>query len=416
MNEQTLAKTHGRNGYLIVCARFLSDTGAFMNMVALSSYIYLLSDSAIAVGIFLACRVSGGIVSSFTATRLFRHFMGKWPLVSLDVLRASAILLLLLLPEESHITMLPVIGFLLGLASSWFAIGINSQLASFVGIENLGKVNSWITTLSSIGMVMGSLTSGLIIAWLGYEIVFMANIVAYLLAGACILILQGGERKEQPSATTEKQGFLQDFALLKMGLKQAPMIAAMLIVTLADTLGSASHNVGFPIISEIIDSIDPSKIMGYLVATWAIGRLLGATIARAAKLLDHNNLSQMEFSFFVGVALMSSGFITGFNQSELYFCMAAFFVAGIGDGISETTFITRIQVTPADIRLPLLSLMTFIQTSGFGIGMVLCSFVFEILPPGQVVGIFHGIPLVLVVFARIWATRRELTIGPEANS
>jgi len=386
MNEQTLAKTHGRNGYLIVCARFLSDTGAFMNMVALSSYIYLLSDSAIAVGIFLACRVSGGIVSSFTATRLFRHFMGKWPLVSLDVLRASAILLLLLLPEESHITMLPVIGFLLGLASSWFAIGINSQLASFVGIENLGKVNSWITTLS------------------------------YLLAGACILILQGGERKEQPSATTEKQGFLQDFALLKMGLKQAPMIAAMLIVTLADTLGSASHNVGFPIISEIIDSIDPSKIMGYLVATWAIGRLLGATIARAAKLLDHNNLSQMEFSFFVGVALMSSGFITGFNQSELYFCMAAFFVAGIGDGISETTFITRIQVTPADIRLPLLSLMTFIQTSGFGIGMVLCSFVFEILAPGQVVGIFHGIPLVLVVFARIWATRRELAIGREISA
>ncbi|WP_415843356.1 hypothetical protein [Xenorhabdus thuongxuanensis] len=51
------------NALLIVSARFVSDFGAFLNMVALSTYVYLLSNNVMHVSIFLACRVAGGIIA-----------------------------------------------------------------------------------------------------------------------------------------------------------------------------------------------------------------------------------------------------------------------------------------------------------------------------------------------------------------
>lgn len=57
-----------RNAHLIISARGVSDFGAFLNMVALSTYVYLLSDSVFSLSIFLACRVAGGITASLLGT------------------------------------------------------------------------------------------------------------------------------------------------------------------------------------------------------------------------------------------------------------------------------------------------------------------------------------------------------------
>ncbi|MEI8634426.1 hypothetical protein P4S72_25185 [Vibrio sp. PP-XX7] len=66
-------------------------------MVALSSYVFLLTNSSIYVGLFLALRVFGGVCASLTATLLFRRFAGQWPLMIFDLIRASAIGMLLML-------------------------------------------------------------------------------------------------------------------------------------------------------------------------------------------------------------------------------------------------------------------------------------------------------------------------------
>jgi hypothetical protein len=50
------------NARLIISARLISDFGAFLNMVALATYVYLLSNSAMSVGVFLASRVGGGFL------------------------------------------------------------------------------------------------------------------------------------------------------------------------------------------------------------------------------------------------------------------------------------------------------------------------------------------------------------------
>ena len=81
-------KHRASNIYLILMAKFSSDFGAFMNMVALSSYIYFLSESPFEVGAFLACRVFGWMVASLIANSLFRVFPGSKTLACLDLVRA----------------------------------------------------------------------------------------------------------------------------------------------------------------------------------------------------------------------------------------------------------------------------------------------------------------------------------------
>ena len=105
-----------RNTHLIITARLISDFGAFLNMVALATYVYVLSNSAISVAIFLASRVAGGILASLIGTPFYRRVCGRLPLIAFDLLRASVLGLLLILPVSQQALMLPVIAFGLGLA------------------------------------------------------------------------------------------------------------------------------------------------------------------------------------------------------------------------------------------------------------------------------------------------------------
>lgn len=388
-----------KNSFLLVISRCISDYSAFLNMVAMSSYIYFLSNSSINVGIFLACRVLGGILASLSAPVIFSLVKGKLPLIILDIGRALA-LLLLLLPVQYHLVLLPFIGLFLGLCSSLFSIGLNSQLETFVGKERLGQVNSWSTTFSSIGMVLGAVTSGLMIAFFDYELVIIFNAVTYTLAACCISLLITPKQSignDEPQKVFATKNYKEDWQQLRAGLKHTPVITAMLVVTLADTLGSAAHNVGFPIISALFDEKEPAKIMGYIIATWAVGKLIGATFVRKIGLVKSDRLDLMEKGFFLGVFIMSCGFIVAFNLSTISFSLIAFMVAGLGDGMSEVTFITRAQNSPNNVRLPLFSLITLMQTTGFGVGMLICAFAFEVMSPAHVVTIFHCIPL-LVLF------------------
>lgn len=398
------------NVIFILMAKLISDFGAFLNMVALSAYIYYLSDSPFMVGIFLACRVLGGMLASILSNKLFRHLPGKKPLVGLDLIRATILIPLIFLPIEYHLIVIPFIGLILGGANSFFSIGLNSQLSQFVGQSKLGKTNAWITILSSIGMVIGALSSGLVIALLGYDVVFTLNIFSYLLAAIFISLLKELSAGDS-SALDSKHTFRQDIALLIHALKQSPIISAMLIITLVDTLGSASHNVGFPIISKLLSPQDAAKTLGYIIATWAIGKLIGAFLSRVLGLISTVetaliNKRRMEKGFILAVLTMSSSFIFAFNQDTLLLGLVFFFIAGVSDGISEVCFITRAQHTEDKIRLPLFSSIAFMQNTGFGLGMLVSAIAFEYFSAGTVVGFFHGIPILVATIAYLKVSKQ----------
>nr|WP_249121147.1 MFS transporter [Pseudomonas sp. 14A] len=386
-----------RNTHLIVTARLISDFGAFLNMVALATYVYLLSNSAMSVGIFLASRVGGGIFASLIGTRFYRRWQGRASLIAFDLLRAALLALLLITPASQQAWLLPFIAFGLGLGNSMFAIGLNSQLPRLIAPAQLLKANAWITSASSAAMVGGSLVSGLLVAAFGFETVFALNALTYLLAALLIMPLrfEKTDVSEQP-----ERG---EWFALRQGLRSVPVVAAMLAVTMADTLGSAAHNVGFPIISKLLTPEAASTTLGLALAVWASGKLLGARIASHLKGSENSHL---ERRFFCGVALMSCGFILMFQQHSLVGLLLFALPAGLGDGVSEVSLMSRLQREPAALRLPIFSVLTLLQMTGFGIGMLVAAPFYAWWTPGAVVMLFHGIPLGTLCVVTLLRIRR----------
>ena len=408
LQDEIMNTRSARNSGLIVIARFISDFGAFMNMVVLSTYVYLLSQSVTHVSIFLACRVAGGIVASAVGVPFYRRFHGRLSLIAFDILRAALLALLLILPVTTQIYILPVIALGIGIGNSMFAIGLNSQLPLWVDGSRRVSTNAWLTSASAMGAVTGSLVSGILLATSGYQIVFATNIVTYLLAGLCILPLRF---LVHPVADEGKQP-RKEWRNLVTGLRTAPLLAGMLLVTMADTLGSAAHNVGFPIISELLTPATAGKTMGLLLAVWASGKFAGARLAHA--LLVRRKL-RTDRLFFYGVALMSVGFILTFQQSNIPLALVFIAVAGVGDGLADVSLISRIQSEPESLRLPVFSLMTLLQMTGFGVGMLIVAPFFIWYSPGLVIVIFHGIPL-LTLTVVLLCVQRPLPTKAEQRS
>ncbi|WP_428241056.1 MFS transporter [Gynuella sp.] len=395
MNTEATPSQSIHNARLIVLARLISDFGAFLNMVALSTYVYMLSNSAMSIGIFLACRVAGGITAGIVGTPFFRHWTGKIPLICFDLLRAFLVLLLLIVPTQQQLLLLPVIAFGIGFGHSMFSIGLNSQMPRLINAEHRVNANAWITSAASSGAVVGSLISGLLVAGFGYQLVFAINITTYIVATMFILPL----RMLSIRRTAEFPHLRQDWIQLRHGLKAAPLMAGMLLVTMMDTLGSAAHNVGFPILSKLLTPESASTTMGLLLAVWACGKFAGARIA--SRILKTNQLRSMEKTFFFGVLAMSGGFILVFQQSELVWLLCAAIPAGLGDGLAEVGLVSRLQQEPDQLRLPAFSLLTVLQMSGFGIGMLISAPFYEFWAPAHVVLVFHGLPILTAILV-LW--------------
>ncbi|WP_231669704.1 MFS transporter [Pseudomonas lini] len=367
-------------------------------MVALATYVYLLSNSAMSVGIFLASRVAGGIFASLIGTRFYRRWAGRLPLIAFDLLRAGLLGLLLVSPVTQQALLLPLIAFGLGFGNSMFAIGLNSQLPHMIDKAQLLKTNAWITSASSAAMVGGSLVAGLLVAGFGFETVFALNVVTYLLAALLIVPL----RFPRPTLSDEPLHQQGEWPALRQGLRTAPVLAAMLAVAMADTLGSAAHNVGLPIISKLLTPESASTTLGLMLAVWAIGKFIGARIASRLKGTDNAHL---ERRFFFGVLLMSCGFILMFQQQTLYGLLLFSLPAGLGDGFSEVGLMSRLQREPDNLRLPTFSFLTLLQMTGFGIGMLIAAPFYSWWTPGAVVLLFHGIPLTTLLVAKGLALR-----------
>ncbi|QBF25666.1 MFS transporter [Pseudomonas tructae] len=401
-----------RNARLVIFARGASDFGAFLNMVALATYVYWLSQSVVFVSVFLACRVTGGVVASVFGVMFFRRFTGRGPLAGLDFFRALLLLPLLFLLPAHQLTILPFVAFGIGVANSLFAIGINSQLPTWIAPSQRVATNAWLTSAAATGAIFGSLVSGLLIAAGGFAAVLAANIATYVIAACLILPL----RALFSATAAPRRALSAEWRELSKGLRGVPVLAAMLLVTMLDTLGSAAHNVGFPVLSEYISPDVAKTVMGYLLAVWACGKFVGARVA--SRMLRNRGNPGMERLFLAGVALMSSGFILTFQQAELWIALLAVIWAGVGDGLAEVALLSRAQREPDTLRLPLFSLLTLIQMAGFGVGMLLVGPFYVIWPPAKVIILFHGLPLTAVIVTAVWLYFRHRaalskTISPQ---
>jgi MFS family permease len=170
----------------------------------------------------------------------------------------------------------------------------------------------------------------------------------------------------------------------------------MLIITALDCIASAAHNIGFPILADHLKSGQSAYVFGLIMATWGLGTIIGAFIFRyiISKITNETIRNKV---FFIGVLVMSGGFIIGFYQNLIIISLAFIFIAGVGDGITNLAFVSKVQSAQENLRMSLFSSMSFMQNSGFALGLIMVAPFFHILAFANVVLVFHFIPILAVL-------------------
>jgi MFS family permease len=390
-----------RNQRFVIGIRGFSAFGDYLSFIGLTAYVYGIHDNAVMVGAFLLCRVFGGASGGILSKIVYSRWHGKWPLWSTQILRAVLLLALAVAPASFKEMLIFPIMFFIGAFASASNIGISSQLRRLIPKELILRTNVWTSSLSSIGLILGSVAGGWLIGLMGLNAALYANLLLLLAASSLSLGLRFNLPAEAASKPEERH------LPLRSALACAPIIGFMLLITFGDTVGSASHNVGFPVLSKIADPTNPGWALGLFWSTWAIGNLAGAWSTRKFGL---KTTVQMERTFFLGVLTMSLGFVLAFFQQQIPAILGFLLVAGIGDGLSGVSFSTRVQHAEEQVQLSVFSSIATIQNIGFGIGNAVVGPFFAWWKPGLVLLLFHGLPICLVLCALI-ALRKSLWVG-----
>ncbi|ATL27318.1 MFS transporter [Streptomyces formicae] len=393
-----------RHFRLLVVGNGVSAYGSYLNMVALNVFIYEVTDSALAAGLFMAVRLLTSVVSGWASGRLVSRYDRKRLMVGADLTQGAAMVALLVAPDGARAGLLYVLAVVTGFCSTLSGVALRSSIPEIVGGELRLRANALLATGRSLAMIAGFASAGVLVAQLGYTAAIALDAATFAVSASVLFSLpirtNAGRRaksdavgKGAGAAASGKEEREPSTGSLML-LRAAPVLAVMIVVRAADGLGSSSHNVALPVYSSGLDPSHPATFISQFWATWAIGNIVAQQIcSRFAGRGKWQGPGERAFA--IGSCVMSAAFIVVFTGLPTVAAIAAALVAGMADGLTETAYVTRLQAAPDEQRGRLFGLSASVENTGFGLGMLVSGALLDRYSPLHVVGLLHGVAIVL---------------------
>ncbi|MFK4064316.1 MFS transporter [Streptomyces sp. NPDC029674] len=411
-----------RHFRLLVVGNGVSAYGSYLNMVALNVFVYEVTDSALAAGIFMAVRLLTSVASGFVSGRLVSAYDRKVLMVGADLTQCAAMIALLIAPDAGRAGLLYVLAVVTGFCSTLSGVALRTSIPEIVGSDLRLRANSLLATGRSLAMIAGFASAGVVVAQLGYVAAISLDAATFAVS-ACVLlslpIRTRAEPREAPGAVAGEAaegagaGRRRRAAGSLLLLRAAPVLALMIALRAADGLGSSSHNVALPVYSSDLDPSHPATFISQFWATWAIGNIVmqqvcGRWAGRGGR------QGPGERAFAVGACVMSAAFIVVFAGLPTGVAVVAALVAGMADGLTEIAYVTRLQAAPDEQRGRLFGLSASVENTGFGLGMLVSGALLDRFSPFQVVGLLHGVAIALCIGMFVVMVRQGRTATDRA--
>ncbi|PZG89826.1 MFS transporter [Streptomyces sp. NTH33] len=382
---------------LLVIGNGFSAYGSYLNMVALNVFVYVVTGSAFAAGLFMAVRLVTSVAAGFVSGRLVSSYDRKRLMVGADLGQATALLALLVVPDGSRVWLLYALAVVTGGCSTISQVALRSSVPEIVGAEHRTQANSLLVTGRSLAMIAGFASAGAVVAQLGYTAAFALDAATFLVSATVLFLLPIRTRATEGEAETGENGGDEapDAAhrSLRLLLAAAPLLMAMIAIRAVDGLGSSSHNVALPVYSSMLDPDHPATFVSQFWATWAIGNILAQQVL--SRVTRRTGRAPGERAFALGTCVMSAGFILVFCPLPTALAVVSALIAGAADGFTEVVYVSRLQAAPDAQRGRLFGLSASAENGGFGLGMLISGSLLELFSPLQVVASLHGLSTVL---------------------
>jgi MFS family permease len=335
-----------RDFRLLWLGQMVSVTGSQMQLVAVNWHVWILTKSALAlgmVGLFRAapiilCSLAGGVFADAVDRK-------RLMIVTQSTMLASAACLALVtVAGSSHVWPIYLLTAIASAASAFDTPARQALMTTLVPARDLPNAVSLGVTVFYIAMIGGPSLAGLLLASHGPAIVYAVNAASYLAVIAALIAMRisGRAAAKQGEATSQVS-----LSALKEGLsfvRRTPIIVQTMTLDFAATF-FASATALLPIFADKVLNVG-ARGFGILAAAPAIGAVLtGLVMARLGNLRRQGKLVIWSVAVF-GLATIGFGLSHTFWLSLLMLG-----VAGAADTVSTVLRQTiRQLVTPDYLR------------------------------------------------------------------
>ncbi|GAA0323915.1 MFS transporter [Oceanobacillus sp. FSL W7-1281] len=381
------------NYQIIFWSSVLNGIGGRFAQVGSFALLYLLTESGIALGIFMALLVLPTIlfapISGYLADRFHQAKLLFWT----DLLRAPFALLPILGAMTEQLWLLYLSTFIIASGQAVYRPVRFSLIPDIVEKKNLVSVNGLEQNVVGITLVFGSMLGGIIAFLTNVNVLFFLH--AICLMSAAILIgrlTRSNITKRSKMKAAESSLRESGFLIIKVAL-----LRVFLMVMLLMPLANGVDNVIFNLIAlEVFEKGDLG--VGFIYASLGMGFVLSSTMVkwiRGKYIVIGVFMILLEGT---GHLLLSQ---SGFFMQALVLAIFITFVGGISDICFDTVLM---KILPASKRGFLFGSLSMFQNSSMGIAMIGAGFLTEWLSPLQS-SFLVGVAYILFAFIFILAFR-----------
>ncbi|MDP4086150.1 MAG: MFS transporter [Bacillota bacterium] len=378
----------GKKHYFLYTKAF-SEVGNMMEMIMMNTVVYSLTHSTTWLSAVLAARVVGGIISSLFSGILADRFNRRHLMIGSDLIRGLCVLSMCLAPTPILFVMTALV---LGFFGTFFAVSFSAEIPQIFREEKNLEINAFISRLNAISMVVGFFASALLSNLVNYRAVVGLDSVTFFLSAFVLFFYKWDSNVKESGMPNWKQLFLYGNEV-KQYLNGQKMLLLIFLVFLFQTFAASSQNVGIPMLSQELSAKHMTFYQGLIWGVWGIGSVLSTWIIPKIKCLKENfNVVYLGFSIFA-----SAGFILLLSNKIIEVILLFSFFTGMFDAGSGTYFSVIVQQTENHIRGRIFGVANFLRGLGFTLGFVGASFFLKIISMPQMVWIFHGSTIVVIL-------------------
>jgi MFS family permease len=371
----TFASLRHRNFRLFYTGQSISLLGSWMQSVALSWLVLVLTDSSFYLGLVGALQTLPILFFSFWGGMVADN-RSKYHV--LFITQASMMLLAgvlgaLVAWQSLPIWLLCVLVFLLGTAFAFDIPVRQAFIVDLVGKPDLPNAIALNSTLFNGTRVMGPALAGILIAAVGMANCFFINALSYL---AVLLALFW--MKLPPVEPQVRLGFRQALRQLVDFLGERQELRLILILLTSVSILGHSYYVLLPMLARDALSTGP-KGYGLLMGVNGLGAFIGG-LALARRLRHRPPMP----SFLGGLALFLAGLLALSLMQTYWLALAAIFFVGFGMVTQLSTANSLLQLNvPDNLRGRIMSLFGLIIMGSVPFGSMLYGTVAHFLGPAR---------------------------------
>jgi predicted MFS family arabinose efflux permease len=378
MNPQrfdTFAALRHRNFRLFYAGQSISLLGSWMQSVALSWLVLVLTDSSFYLGLVGALQALPILLFSFWGGMVADNHSKYHVLFFTQggMMLVAVVLGALVLFNALPIWLLCLLVFLAGSAMAFDIPVRQAFIVDLVGKPDLPNAIALNSTLFNGTRVMGPALAGLLIAAVGMANCFFVNAVSFLAVLLALIWMQ--LPSVQPQTRLRFREALQQLVDF---LREHEELRLILFLMTAVSILGHSYYVLLPMLARDVLGAGP-KGYGLLMAMNGVGAFLGG-LALARRLRHRPPMP----SFLGGLGLFLAGLLALSLMRSYWLALAAIFFVGFGMVTQLSTANSLLQLNvPDSLRGRMMSLFSLIIIGSVPLGSMLYGTVAHYLGPSR---------------------------------